>query len=397
MDSSYFSTRIGSGSDYWQPQSSAGGANPPSSGPGFAGLLQESSLRYQEPPRPAPPVAAVTGGREEKSVPQPGYEVRPGDTLSGIVAGKLRRNGLSYSRGDLYGLVNQVARDNKLTNPDRIIAGQNLNTSRLHDPQLSTRLTARGTRAGGTASRISVATGGSPAPNTAAGIAPAPTAWPQAANGLQTPAIGRVTSEFGPRSHPILGNGHHHDGIDIGLPAGTPLRAIAPGTVTFAGENGSYGLTVEIDHGEGLSSRYAHLSELRVSPGQRIDGERIIARSGRSGLANGPHLHLEVHRDGRPVDPLSLIGQAVIEGDTVLAAEEGQYTVRHGDTMGDIVARELNKRGVNYSRRELFSAVQQLAAANGLNNPDRIFAGQRLDLSSLETLAARSVGTEQPA
>jgi murein DD-endopeptidase MepM/ murein hydrolase activator NlpD len=93
---------------------------------------------------------------------------------------------------------------------------------------------------------------------------------------------------------------------------GTPIQAPAAGTVVKAGWEGGYGRTVEIDHGFGIITRYAHTSRIFVNVGQRVGRGELIANVGRSGLAEAPHLHYEVHVSGRPVDPLKFVLPAVM-------------------------------------------------------------------------------------
>lgn len=99
-----------------------------------------------------------------------------------------------------------------------------------------------------------------------------------------------------------------HRGVDLPVPTGTPVHAMAPGRVLRAGSAGSYGLLVEIDHGGGTITRYAHLSELKVRAGQELRGRDLIGLSGATGNARGAHLHFEIWRGGRPEDPVLLLG-----------------------------------------------------------------------------------------
>lgn len=119
----------------------------------------------------------------------------------------------------------------------------------------------------------------------------------------------RITSHFGRRYHPILRYYRQHTGTDLGAPSGTTIRAAWPGMVTYSGLLGSYGNVVMISHGADSKGRqvvtlYAHASSLLVKVGQRVEAGESIARVGRTGLATGPHLHLEVRLDGTPVNPL---------------------------------------------------------------------------------------------
>ena len=116
----------------------------------------------------------------------------------------------------------------------------------------------------------------------------------------------RITSSFSwRRYHPILGIYRAHLGTDFGAPTGTPVRATADGTVTFAGWEGGYGNVVMIRHFGGFSTRYAHLS--RFGPGIRrgvaVKQGQTIGYVGATGLATGPHLHYELRKDGKPIDP----------------------------------------------------------------------------------------------
>ncbi len=112
---------------------------------------------------------------------------------------------------------------------------------------------------------------------------------------------GTITSGFGFRR--LGGTVRHHDGIDVSLPHGAPIRAHEEGVVVFAGWRNGYGLTVILDHGAGKETLYAHASSLRVRVGQVVQRGDIIAAVGATGRAYGAHLHFEIRRDGRPIDP----------------------------------------------------------------------------------------------
>ncbi len=114
----------------------------------------------------------------------------------------------------------------------------------------------------------------------------------------------RMTSGFGTRNAPLLGASRHHAGIDVGAPAGTPIVATGRASVTRAGAAGGYGLMVILDHGNGLETRYAHMSRIAVAQGQEVEQGQVIGFVGSTGLSTGPHLHYETRLDGRPVDPL---------------------------------------------------------------------------------------------
>lgn len=116
---------------------------------------------------------------------------------------------------------------------------------------------------------------------------------------------GYITSYFGYRRDPVTGRtGAYHEGIDIAVRIGTPVRATADGTVTRAGRFGTYGLFVEIQHGSyGYKTRYAHNSKVLVTPGQEVKKGDIIAYVGSTGKSTGPHLHYEVLYKNKPVNP----------------------------------------------------------------------------------------------
>ncbi|MPZ72260.1 MAG: peptidoglycan DD-metalloendopeptidase family protein [Nitriliruptorales bacterium] len=121
---------------------------------------------------------------------------------------------------------------------------------------------------------------------------------------LQRPTKGPMTSGFGPRAHPVTGVRRLHAGIDIGAVTGTSIRAAAAGTVTFAGDVSGYGRMVIVDHGDGLTTLYAHQSSTSVRTGQVIDAGEGLGRVGATGTATGPHLHFEVRVDGAAQDPM---------------------------------------------------------------------------------------------
>jgi murein DD-endopeptidase MepM/ murein hydrolase activator NlpD len=121
------------------------------------------------------------------------------------------------------------------------------------------------------------------------------------AAGLIWPVSGPVTSPFGMRW------GRMHEGIDIGVPFGTPIHAAASGRVIYAGWMSGYGNLVAIDHGRGLSTAYGHQSQLAVSVGQTVSQGQVIGYVGCTGHCFGPHLHFEVRINGTPVDPMGYL------------------------------------------------------------------------------------------
>jgi len=117
------------------------------------------------------------------------------------------------------------------------------------------------------------------------------------------PVKGWMTSEFGLRKHPIHHVGQMHYGLDLAAPYGTSIVAPADGVVAFAGTIGGYGKMLIVDHGYGISTIYAHTSNIDVAAGDRVSRGQEMANVGSTGASTGPHLHYEVHVDGLPVDP----------------------------------------------------------------------------------------------
>ena len=113
----------------------------------------------------------------------------------------------------------------------------------------------------------------------------------------------RVTSEFGYRKDPFTGETRGHTGMDLSVPTGTPVRAALSGTVTVSQYNSSYGYYVVVDHGNGLSTLYAHNSKLLVRVGQTVEAGDIVSLSGSTGRSTGPHLHFEVRVNGERTNP----------------------------------------------------------------------------------------------
>ena len=119
------------------------------------------------------------------------------------------------------------------------------------------------------------------------------------------PTEGKYSSDsYGMRVHPILGVNKMHNGIDIVNDVGTKVKSTGKGKVVFVGSKGGYGLTVEIDHGFGYRTIYAHLSKSLVREGQNVKRGDLIAKSGNSGLSSGPHLHYEVLHNGENLNPI---------------------------------------------------------------------------------------------
>jgi murein DD-endopeptidase MepM/ murein hydrolase activator NlpD len=121
-------------------------------------------------------------------------------------------------------------------------------------------------------------------------------------------ASAALTSRFGARYHPILGGWRQHSGVDLAAATGTPITAPSPGVVVAAQWWGGYGLFVAVDHGKGMQTRYGHLSQLAVYPGQQVTIGQVLGYVGSTGNSTGPHLHYEMRLNGQPLNPLNATG-----------------------------------------------------------------------------------------
>ena len=133
-------------------------------------------------------------------------------------------------------------------------------------------------------------------------------AWP-------VPGYTRITSPYGTRLHPILGRYKLHTGVDISAPLGANFIAVNDGIVVKAEYNGNYGNMVMINHGGGISTLYAHGSEILVKAGEQVTRGQPVLKIGSTGLSTGPHAHFEVRINGSTVDPLPYITTGVVPGE----------------------------------------------------------------------------------
>ena len=125
---------------------------------------------------------------------------------------------------------------------------------------------------------------------------------------IHSPARGfSISSPFGVRRDPLIGRPAMHAGMDFRAPSGSTVRAAGAGTVIRAGWNGGYGRMVEIDHGDGLTTRYAHMSQISVKVGDQLARGDLVGKVGTSGRSTGPHLHYEVRRNNTAIDPMRFI------------------------------------------------------------------------------------------
>jgi murein DD-endopeptidase MepM/ murein hydrolase activator NlpD len=121
---------------------------------------------------------------------------------------------------------------------------------------------------------------------------------------------GWISSGFGRRIDPFNGNLAWHEGVDFATGVtGIEVSSVASGVVTFAGERSGYGSIVEVNHGNGYESLYAHNQEILVNSGDIIKKGQVVALSGNSGRSTGPHVHFEIHKNGRVIDPASYINR----------------------------------------------------------------------------------------
>lgn len=135
--------------------------------------------------------------------------------------------------------------------------------------------------------------------------------------------VAYVSSSYGYRADPFTGGAAFHAGLDFPGPMGSPIYAAAKGRVTFVGQKAGYGNCVEITHGNGLMTRYGHLSGFRAHVGEEVDAGALIAAMGSTGRSTGPHLHFEVRVNDRPVNPRPFLEAARLQG-----ANKGQNGVK---------------------------------------------------------------------
>ncbi|MCX5769617.1 MAG: M23 family metallopeptidase [Candidatus Hydrogenedentes bacterium] len=249
-------------------------------------------------------------GQKMAPTAPPAYTVKRGDTLSAICAATLHASGAKPSRADIMAAVRRVASANGIANPDRIYIGQQLDLSAVPP-------------AGSTAAVASAAVA-SPAPAQAAapqgGGAMAPAEYGLAvlagaisgvrgedAARTQRMIAGstRITSQFGLRKSPFTGRAEYHSGIDIAAAPGSHVYPVRPGEVVFSGWQPGYGKTVIVGHSDGTETLYAHNQRNLVSRGQIIGWDTPVARVGSTGDSTGPHVHFELRRNGRGVNPTS--------------------------------------------------------------------------------------------
>ena len=164
---------------------------------------------------------------------------------------------------------------------------------------------------------VTTAAGSAPVPVPFAPVRPAvplaqpPTPLPAAS----LPVSQHVTSGFGWRHDPLTGETRFHKGVDLRAAYGQPVASVAAGRVVQAGPQGGYGLSVVVEHGSGIRTRYAHLSEVTVRQGDAVTDGETVGKAGQYGRSTGPHLHFEILAGGRPVDPVEAAARFRILGE----------------------------------------------------------------------------------
>lgn len=133
----------------------------------------------------------------------------------------------------------------------------------------------------------------------------------------------RLTSDYGMRTHPVLGGRRSHNGVDLAATTGTPIYATADGLVSKAGRFGSYGNYVSIEHGADLQTRFAHMSRVEVAAGSRVTKGQLIGYVGSTGRSTGPHLHYEVRIAGKAVNPVPYMVESEAQRAYALAMGTG--------------------------------------------------------------------------
>lgn len=176
-------------------------------------------------------------------------------------------------------------------------------------------------------------------------------------SGLVAPVPGRLTSHFGQRRHPILGYVRMHAGLDFKAGYGTPIVAVTDGRVSSAGRMGGCGNAVRIDHGGALQTRYCHMSQVAARSGQYVRRGQVIGYVGSTGLSTGPHLHYEMYRGGRPVNPahVAFVTRAQLSGSELARFRQSLAVLKDvapGVALGDLAPTAAEK-AKEPARREI--------------------------------------------
>jgi murein DD-endopeptidase MepM/ murein hydrolase activator NlpD len=277
--------------------------------------------------------AALTSALQSPPAP---HTVRSGETLYGIVTDELKKQGVTPGNDALIGAVQRVAQANHLANADRIYPGERIDMAVLGEvtrvaqggPSLSlAKLRAASPVTSAVSAKaatqipkvdlsgllhtlldpVSVAPVKPAAPATgAASIASSAKdqPWAKVLEGAE------VSSTFGQRSDPFSGKPAFHDGLDLAANTGTPIHPVKAGTVEFSGWQSGYGRMVIVRHDDGTQSIYGHTSETLVRAGAKVNTSTVIAKVGSSGRSTGPHLHFEIRKNDKAVDPMPYLTQS---------------------------------------------------------------------------------------
>lgn len=349
---------------------------------GGGGVLP-SRVRYRS--TAAPFGAALENSRLSTAASGPvTHTVQTGETLTGIVRDALKRGGGAVSPAAVSEAVRRVAAANGLSNPDRIYPGQRLNLSGVSSGEgkvsglagpvsvsvppmaaVGQPLRSRARYAtpvlegaayrGGSRFQRAETLGGQGGPlrpafrasrvgsilDDAAALRRAARDLSELADRLLEPAAGscavagacaapwahtlpggRLTSGYGLRKDPVTGVAETHEGIDLAAKHGAPILAYADGVVRFSGWQAGYGRIVVVQHADGTESAYAHNSRNLVKAGERVAKGTVLAEVGSSGRSTGPHLHFEIRKEGRAVDPMPYLAAAGMP--SVLQLARGQ-------------------------------------------------------------------------
>ena len=149
------------------------------------------------------------------------------------------------------------------------------------------------------------------------------------------PVGGTITSRVGMRIDPIDGTWRQHNGIDIAIPTGTPVKPVAPGVVVYSGNRSGYGNTVVVEHDNGIITLYAHNSRILVAEGQPVTTESLLALSGSTGRSTGPHLHFEAWQSGINVSTAFLPDSGMTLPKTTLVASSHRVPHFRSETLSD--------------------------------------------------------------
>lgn len=149
------------------------------------------------------------------------------------------------------------------------------------------------------------------------------------------PVGGTITSKVGMRVDPVDGSWRHHNGVDIAIPTGTPVKPVAPGVVVYSGARSGYGNTVVVEHDNGILTLYAHNSRIMVAQGQAVTPDSILALSGSTGRSTGPHLHFEAWQAGTNVTMAFLPDSGITLPNMTLVASSQRTSRFRSETLSD--------------------------------------------------------------